>query len=244
MNSNLEIRLERARSWLILADSLTKRLETMGQRVSPGVGEAREHEQFIFYWIAFNCLYGRSPYDTRMVDERRTKQKGSEGADPELESFIKNVKTMTHHDWEKRTLNGAITRCGDIGKTVILDYFLDHRYWEKKLYLDDVKQKCKEEWEQVKEELAASKNDKFLKYSLRRLKVLRNQIMHGSVTYGGKSKGLESLLPGLELISILVPAFYDLTKDYGHCIDEWDAAPYPRRLYPGHPWPPTITVRK
>ena len=216
MNSNLEIRLERVRSWLIHADLSAKCLETMKQRVSPGVGEAQGHEQFISYWIAFNCLYGRSPYDPGRVDERRTKQKGSEGADPELESFLKKVKIMTHHDWENRTLNGAITRYGDVGKTVILDHFLDHRYWENKLYLDDVKQRCKEEWEQVKEELAASKNDKFLKYSLRRLKVLRNQIMHGSVTYGGKS----------------------------NCIAEWDAAPYPRRLYPGHPRQGTITVRK
>ena len=41
-DDNLRIRLERARSWKDLAES----------------HENSEHARFIFYWIAFNAMYG------------------------------------------------------------------------------------------------------------------------------------------------------------------------------------------
>jgi len=50
---NLSIRLERAQSWIELAKS----------------SKNSEHAQFIFYWIAFNAMYGLTPVDPNNLEK-------------------------------------------------------------------------------------------------------------------------------------------------------------------------------
>lgn len=68
-------------------------------------------------------------------------------------------------------------------------------------------------------------------------------ILHGSVTYGSKSKGWKSLQTGGSLIARLVPALVELVSKYGDRLP-WDPAPYPRFGYPGHPWQSNFAIRR
>ena len=91
--------------------------------------------------------------------------------------------------------------------------------------------------------LVADSYHPFLTSSFERLKVLRNQIMHGSVTCGRRSKGSESLETGVLFISRIVPAFVELVSMYGERLS-WDPAPYPRLGHPGHPRQSPMRIRK
>ena len=80
VDENLEIRLQRAASWMRLAKDLERAIdeprEASGSMLLPKW--ARAHELFIFYWIAFNALYGAE----------------GEKEWPKLEAFLKKVETM------------------------------------------------------------------------------------------------------------------------------------------------------
>src|SRR5689334_2102030 len=69
---------------------------------------------------------------------------------------------------------------------------------------------------------------------LKRLNVLRNQVLHGCVTYGSGPKGFPSLVDGLSVLREIVPAFYMLMDRYGHHIS-WPSIPYPRVGSEVHP---------
>ena len=238
MDPNLEIRLERARSWSEIAGSISL---SESRRISDDteVISGREHERFIFYWIALNCLYGRqSKNDQDNPDREKTY---------EMKSFLGKVARMSQWDLDEGTCIFQIAMddpdTKKLGETLILDFFLDRRYWDHRFHLDDLKGKIKDEWVRVEASVTAGSYHPFLTSSLERLKVLRNQIMHGSVTYGSKSKGWKSLQTGVLLIARLVPALVELVSKYGDRLP-WDPAPYPRFGYPGHPRQSSFTIKR
>lgn len=234
-NPILAIRLQRANSWLLLADG-TCSSELVAQETSH-VNEspsraAREHERFIFYWIAFNALYGQCPYEgpkERMPSEW-----------PHIEKFLGKIRKMWQLDRSEGTLflDNAIKQCWEDGRTIIEDYFLDHQYWKKQKTVPIIKAECERRWKEAEwERDTIGELDKFLEYSLNHLRVLRNQIMHGSASHGQGSRGYrDSLLPGLRFTQVMIRGFYDVSKTYGDRIGEkWEKPPYPRRGHPEHP---------
>lgn len=229
MEPNLKIRLERAESWLRLAKSISASGGT-----DPSMAVV-EHERFLFYWIAFNSLYGR----------HQGHNQTREDAD-DIDAFLGKVERMTKWDSEEGTLivQSAVNDPETLrfGQRLIQDYFLDKRYWEPRFHIDDVKKKCEEEWLGVKRALSKGRYQLFMVYSIKRLRILRNQIMHGSVTYGKQSKGWESLVIGVPMLSRLVSVFAELVSQYGDRLD-WEPAPYPRLGHPGHPRKSPIRIR-
>lgn len=238
MDPNLEIRLGRARSWIQIAGSIPAS-ETKNISEDVGVITAREHERFIFYWIALNCLYGRH---SKNGQDNPDKPK-----DSETRTFLDKVAQMSRWDLDEGTqiIQTAVDQpeTKRLAEKLIRDYFLDRRYWEGRLHIQDLKDNLEKEWGRVEASLIKGSHDLFLTSSLERLKMLRNQIMHGSVTYGRRSKGWDSLETGALLVSRIVPALVQLVSRYGDRCN-WDPAPYPRLGYLGHPRPSSITVRK
>ena len=201
-NQSLEDRLQRADSWMQAAAALRPE---------------QQHESFIFLYIAFNCLYGRRQYEG---DETQI------GKD--LAEFFQKVRVMSARDVEEggTLLKKAVAAARRDGAILIRDKFLSNRYWRGGSSVALQKQLNKEE-SLVEEQLALGSYDMFLDLAFRRISVLRNQIMHGCATYGARSHGQASLAKGLRFLKVMVPAFYELTKLYGHEV-KWDPIPYPR----------------
>ena len=231
MDPNLRIRLERARSWFSMAEALsnpstclTKTENTKDEIVTTQV---REHERFIFYWIAFNCLYGRRYYDGSKVDQ-----------ETDIQKFLKKVKLIGQFDRENNgaILAHSISRCRAFGRKLVLDRFLDDRYWQKRKKISELVHDSEEKWREVERELDTRKDSRlFLELVFDRLRVLRNQIMHGCASYGPQSKGYKSLLFGVRFLEIMMPAFLMLAEKYGESVT-WEKAPYPRKGHIEHPW--------
>jgi len=88
--------------------------------------------------------------------------------------------------------------------------------------------------------LAENRYEDFLDPVLWRLTVLRNQIAHGCVTYGSRSKGFPGVLDGLGVLRSVVPAFERLTTTWGLKLNDdpelqWEPLPYPRLESVRHP---------
>ncbi|MFM8551112.1 MAG: hypothetical protein ACKOCD_02185 [Nitrospiraceae bacterium] len=238
---NLEIRLQRAKSWL----ALSEKLEELHRESFPQW--ARDHELFIFNWIAFNALYGRNPWDklkgTKRDDE--DSRKPPEGEWVNIEPFLVKVSRMSktvEAEGDKDFIE-AVKKSWRYGKQVILDHFLDRAYWTKAKHLDDVQKDCRDRYQEAEEQYnsATESFEKFLKYSFKNLLVLRNQILHGSASHGSGSKGKDSLKNGLEFSRIMIPAIYSLIDSCGDK-EKWEMAPYPRLGWPGHPWKSPLKI--
>lgn len=214
-DQNLSIRLERARSWIKLGEA----------------PDTPEHARFIFYWIAFNAMYGLTPIDPDHLDKEPETQRS------EIRQFLKRVKEMSRYDCEAGTyiLDKAIQQCPLHAKALIEDPFLSRRYWVGVKSPPSIEKECKRDWVQVNEELDKKRVDDFFDVTFHRLTVLRNQIIHGSATASPQSKGYPSLQNGLLFLQVIVPAFFTLLETYGHQIAKWPKAPYPRKGHREHP---------
>jgi len=208
-DQSLEDRLQRADSWI---------------QATAALRPDQMHESFIFLYIAFNCLYGRRKYEG---DETQIGQ--------DLAEFFKKILAMHDRDVESggAILKSAIAAARRDGAVLIRDKFLANRYWRGGSSVALQKQ-LNREASMVEEQLALGSYDLFLDLTFRRISVLRNQVMHGCATYGSRSYGQASLAKGLRFLNVMVPAFYELTKRYGHEV-KWDPVPYPRSGSKQHP---------
>lgn len=234
VDENLEIRLQRAASWMRLAKDLERAIdeprEASGAMLLPKW--ARAHEIFIFYWIGFNALYGAEGEKEWL----------------KLEAFLKKVETMANLGEVDNVsiLEEAIQNCLSDGEMVILDKFLDKAYWERLRHEKDVVEECQGRCKKAKEAVAQGKCYPFLSAVFDHLMALRNQIMHGSASHGQNSKGYkDSVLPGLRVLRTLVPAFFTLVRDCGNSQGlDWGKVPFPRYGSDGHPWKSQLRLSK
>jgi len=178
----------------------------------------QQHARFVFLYIAFNALYGRRQYE------------GSrEEAAHDRDEFLERLKSMS--DYDRRQGNNSLVRalqvcrkeCGEL----IGNYFLRDTYWRKQKTSRELRKEFAQQRRRAEEEFNKGRYGLELDLVLRRLGVLRNQVIHGCVTYGASSKGLPSLEVGLSVLQQIVPVFYRLMDVYGHHVS-WPAIPYPR----------------
>jgi hypothetical protein len=223
--------LERAKSWISLAQALSQPegfpVETENAEGETIAAKTRAHERFIFYWIAFNCLYGRRYYDGFKADQ-----------ETDIQKFLKKVKMMSQFSQENKEtiLEDAVSACHTFGRKLVLDRFLDDRYWRRQPKVTQIIRDSEEKWRQAEKELDMRKDcGLFLELTFDRLRVLRNQIMHGCASHGLQSKGYKSLSFGVRFLEIMLPAFFMLTERHGEHV-KWEKAPYPRKDHVEHPW--------
>ena len=207
MRQDLDDRLARAGSWIEAAR------------------ERDGHEAFAFFFIALNAMYGRRQYEGRRTEVLQ-----------DVERFLTNVWTMHKADERAhgRVLLDALDACQEWSEALILDPFINDHYWNRRVEYRQLDRSAKAQLAQVKASRRSERYEGFVKLVLARVIVLRNQVLHGCVTYGVDSKGWNSLEAGLEVLRSIVPAFYALMQQHGAlCV--WDSLPYPRLGSDRHP---------
>jgi len=206
----LEDRLTRAHSWMKAAQALPA---------------DQMHAAFVFLYIAFNALYGKRRYEGTEAKIRKDR-----------EEFLKRLRAMDTCDMRfgQGILLKALKACRQPGTALIRNTFLRDTYWNKKEKAKEMREQFSRAAMRAEGYLDKGQYEEFLDLVLRRLTVLRSQVIHGCATYGPQSKGIESLEDGLAVLKELVPAFHTLMAKYGSHMD-WPPIPYPRTGSERHP---------
>jgi hypothetical protein len=207
---NLEDRLTRARSWLLAAAKYQ---------------DHQLQEVFIALCIALNAMYGKRQYEG---DRSQTTR--------DLDAFIDKLDVMHEADLDqgRATLTNALFLARPSIRAIATNVFLHDTYWRREVRHDVLAKRFDAQYSSADKRLKDGAWRPFLSLALRRSVVLRNQIVHGCVTYGSVSRGWESVEQGVAVLRVLVPAFTDLMERHGSLV-KWEALPYPRVGSPLHP---------
>lgn len=197
-------RLHRAESWIDRAKSLKE--------------QEWDEGPFIFYWIAFNALYGQH-------NERR------ETDSKDIEKFLKRICKLDQEDGSLSLILGNI-HIKRKTESLLNNQFLSEIYWKEKGRSRNFKLNQDSNRKKAQNTYKRRELDE-LTILFERLRVLRNQIIHGCSTDKSHSnKG--SLRPALIIMKELVPQFLKIFKDHGQR-EKWGKVPYPRSNSPQHP---------
>lgn len=209
-NQDLLDRLERAQSWNDAADKLRPN---------------QLHEAFLFRYIAFNAMYGRRQYEGNRTQ-----------ACQDRERFLENLQKMHSYDvrYGRGVLLKALMACHESAGMLVGDHFTNDEYWRYPASHEDLQKYSSVARSRVEALMRKGQWRPFLDVLLQHLTVLRNQVMHGCVTYGPKSKGMDSIEAGTKVMKEIVPAFLELMRRYGQH-GKWDVIPYPRLGSARHP---------
>jgi len=189
----ITIRCHGAASWIAKASTAAKR--------DPDDLDA----QFIFYWIAFNALYGQPKY----LDDRVKEWK-------DIEEFLRTAIRLG-----KSEIGEQLRDIKHQAQAIIEDPFLirdSWKQWHQKKILDKAGREKTRTPHWTSE---TSLHDLFS-----RLYVLHNQLFHGCSTDGG-SKNRESLEPAVAVLGQLIPLFRNLVREHGEGEPFLDTLPYP-----------------
>ena len=148
-NQGYRDRLKRAESWIDRAKSL-KEQEWDDY-----------HGPYIFYWIAFNALYGKQ-HETWWVEM------------DDINGFLSRICEL---DSAHRSLSGILRDLKPKTDRLLKDKFLSKTYWREGL-ATRFKKKQDKEFEKAQTAYKEKKFDGYLTILFERLLVLRNQIFH------------------------------------------------------------------
>ena len=169
-NQGYRDRLKRAESWISRAKSL-KEQEWDDY-----------HGPFIFYWIAFNALYGQQ-------HERRMEEIN------DIHWFLSRICEL---DQEGGSLSQILCKIKRKTNRLLQDRFLSKTYWKEGLS-PNFKRGQEKDFKEAQTAYEGEKFDGYLTILFERLQVLRNQIFHGCST-DRDSLNKDSLLPALEIL--------------------------------------------
>ena len=199
--SNLGLRMRRAISWLQRAEQ------------EPDDPDAA----FIFYWIAFNAVYG----EDRPEDYGRSERE----RDAFNRYFVKALKLDTD-----QTIHAALWEKfhDPIG------LFLDNRFVFDPFWQSQDRTAGNADWRRRLDSDQRGANRAFrnndtraiLNFLFDRLYVLRNQLLHGGATWQG-SVNRSQVQDGAAIMAFLVPHFINLMIDHPHI--DWGSPRYPVR---------------
>ena len=162
---------------------------------------------FVFYWIAFNALYGQPIY-LKKQDERQG----------DWNDILKFLGLMTKYG--RVFIEPVLRKAKEDGQKIQDNQFLCKQCWvrwnEKKLFSK----------EQRLSELCRERSRDNLCDLFHRLYVLRNQIFHGCSS-DRSAKNRESIAPAVIIMRALVPVFREIVRLYGHREDFMRALSYP-----------------
>ncbi len=197
LSEAVQIRLRRSESWLRKSRSA----RNLDSDKPPDLDA-----QFVFLWIAFNALYGQRRYE---VD-------GKEIVD--FTRFLERVETLS------RGAVATALRQPDVEKHV------EHLLQSPFLNID-----CWREWDragirdrQQRVQTARHTYDKEHPTVpvFQQLYTLRNQMLHGAATDGGR-RNRESLKNAIPVLEISVRTLIGLVKEHHAQLPALEALPYP-----------------
>ena len=208
LSSNFGLRMRRSESW------------------SAHAGESMSREDydsaFLFYWIAFNALYS----DESSIDVTTKDQEAHKSERDLQREFIQKI-----HRFDKQ--NGYLytflwSEFSSSVRNLLDNKYIFGRYWS------DIKENPEESvWAEEMRSVSQSalrlmkdggSVNRLLNIVFSRLNVLRNQMAHGSSTYGG-SLNRDQVRTGATFMHKVVPIFQQIFRE--HPDSDWGIPPYP-----------------
>ena len=180
---NLALRLRRANSWL--------------ERAEQEVNEP--DARFIFYWIAFNAIYG--------------KEESSGVRSKERYLFDDLFRTVLSIDRQNRINDAVWKNLADSIRPLLDNQYVYLPFWKHVWGTggDDWKTTFEQEkWEGLKPATRGNTRAA-LNIVFDRLYVVRNQVVHGGATWK-TGRNREQLRDGVEILALLVPIFIELVE--------------------------------
>lgn len=207
-DDNRQSRLYRARSWL-QRGAAARRGESIDSR-------------FIFYWIAFNALYGQAEYLTE----------NPQGEEERIHDFLGK---MVRLDSNREHIRTALGRFDPELRALLVSEFLWKDYWVNGFTraLSDTIRRAPDDVRAVQAGVASV--GWLIRRVFDRLYVLRIQIFHGC-SKDGSSANRDSLEPAVAVLKTLVPLFWATMKRLGRD-EDWGPLSYPALGRVGHPEP-------
>ena len=171
-----------------------------------------DDDRFIFLWIAFNAAYG---------SELNGSDNGGLSA-KERDKFLEFLREVLARDTQSG-MNGILqaTSLMDRIRTLLANPYIYRPFWRK--IRENQGDSTGVDWTTNLNKEIEDKNDKAwaallggnaygaLTEIFERLYTLRNQVLHGGVTYRG-GKGRDQIRDGAEIMAALVPAMLDIMR--------------------------------
>ncbi|MCE2406595.1 MAG: hypothetical protein J4G19_03700 [Pseudomonadales bacterium] len=201
LSSNFGLRERRSNSWSEQAQKLMAEDDFDGA--------------FLFYWIAFNALYS---------DERTIEYETGE-RDAQIQ-FIKKIHKLDRNHGRLYDIFWA--EFPNTIRVLLSNRFIYGRYWreireseEESHWAEQMRSASQSAMRSLKTKGSAARG---LGIVFERLNVLRNQLAHGSSTYGG-SLNREQVKTGAMFMHKIVPIFQDIFRENPET--DWGVPPYP-----------------
>ena len=194
--TSLTLRIHRALSWLNRAE------------------QAEDVDgKFIFLWIAFNAAYAQE-----LDDSDRTSDKATFTAFLQKLCDLDTSKRIDDLIWKE--FSGSI-------RTLLDNPYVFHLFWEfqrGRIGEDEWRDRFSSAKKSAQSALASGNTPALLSVMFNRLYTLRNQLIHGGATWGGKVNR-DQLRDCTRLLGKLVPVIIALMMDNPNAL--WGDAVYP-----------------
>ena len=194
----LSLRVHRAISWIRGAER--------------AAADRDDDGAFISYWIAFNAAYVKRPHLQQQFQDKKL-----------ISSYFKQIVRLDR----KHVVYDAVWGLfGGPIPTLLNNQYVYQPFWRW--------QHGEADYENWRERFARHRSEAnrvghqntaaVLRELFNRLYVLRNQLIHGGATWGGKLNR-EQVRDGAAIMTALVPHFVDLMMDNPN--ENWGKPPYP-----------------
>lgn len=194
--TNLTLRIHRALSWLHRAEQS----EDMDGK-------------FIFLWIAFNAAYAQELDDSDRASDKVT--------------FTAFLQKLCDLDASKRIDDLIWKEFSGSIRTLLDNPYVFHLFWEfqrGRIGEDEWRDRFSSAKKSAQFALASGNTPALLSVMFNRLYTLRNQLIHGGATWGGKVNR-DQLRDCTRLLGKLVPVIIALMMDNPNAL--WGDAVYP-----------------
>lgn len=192
-----------------------RRSESWSEHAQESMANEDFDSAFLFYWIAFNALYA----DEEMI-----------GGEKNERDFQKEFIAKIHHlDKQDGDLYEFLwAEYSNSIRNLLDNKFIFGRYWRDIKEHPEDSDWAKEMHYASQSALRALRNEgsvgKLLNIVFDRLHVLRNQLAHGSSTYGG-SVNREQVTTGATFMHKIVPIIQQIFRK--HPDEDWGVPLYP-----------------
>jgi len=195
-DSDLGTRVHRSISWIHRAEA---------SQDDPDAG-------FIFYWIAFNAIYAGDWYEPRSAEKL------------DMSQFFSSIVSL---DQDSSLYRAIWVEFQGPVKHIFSNKFVFGPFWRYQsgcIDRTDWRRQFRRELEQVRYAMQTRRTEIVLKRLFDRLYVLRNQLVHGSATWGS-SANRSQVEAGFGILGTFVPMFVMLILENPG--KQWGGAHFP-----------------
>ena len=204
-SDDFNLRIHRSLSWLKEGEKL----------LSGPDGNSQLDSIFIYYWISFNSAYGREKLEGGPMTVRDSN---------EIYYFLKR---LVRNDAKDRLYAMMWSDFSQSIRVITENNYLSVWFWkhqEGKISKTEFETKTAESKRGLLKAMGNMNTPRVLLFVLERLRLLRNQIFHGSSTYGGRVNR-EQVELGTKFMQRFVPLTIEIMLEQSK--EDWGAVKFP-----------------